>query len=874
MIGSKLGGYEVLELLGKGGMGEVYSASDSKLGRSVAIKVLPQAFTHDPDRVSRFKREAKVLAALNHPNIATIYGLEESGEQQFLVMELVSGETLADKLNRGPVPLEEGLRIALQIAEALEAAHEKGIVHRDLKPANVKITADAKVKVLDFGLAKALENDTTAAALSNSPTLTGAGSYAGMILGTAAYMSPEQAKGFAADPRSDVFSFGCVLYEMLTGKQAFAGDTASDILASVLKTEPSLDLLPARLNPRLRELLKRTLAKNPKQRFHAVADVRFEIEQILSVAAGVVTDRPPTRHSPVPWIAAAAATLAFASVAVLHFRETAPLPPPEMRLEITTPSTLAPLEFALSPDGRYIVFVASGDGPQRLWLRPLDKTEAQPLVGTEGANNPFWSPDSRSIGFTAAGKLKRTDIAGGSPQILANTFASFGGAWSSDGWIVFSAGPGPLSRVSTSGGDPVVVTKLDTPRQVQHRFPRFLPDGRRFIYYSIGTPEGQGIYLASLDGGEPKRLTAADAAGAYVPPGMIAYVRGTTLMARHLDLEKGELSGDPVTIADPVGFIANGTGGFSVSPDGRIAYRGGIASLRQLRWYDRAKGADLALANDSDGNTMLYPELSPDGTRLAMQRSIQNNTDVWVLDLARHGLTRFTFDPAIDLAPVWSPDGQKISFASSRKGPYDLYVKASSGAGIEEPLLESPINKYPQDWSEDGRFLLYAVADPKTGRDLWVLPITGAEPKPFVAVQTPFEELNGQFSPDSRWIVYETNESGRFEIVVQPFPQPSGKWQVSTGGGVQPRWKADGKELYFIAPDGKLMAASVTTSGATFAARTPVALFTASPVIGLGANKHQYIVSRDGRFLVNQPAQTSVPTPITLILNWRPDRGQ
>jgi serine/threonine protein kinase/Tol biopolymer transport system component len=868
-VGTHLGSLEITALIGRGGMGEVYRARDLKLKREVAIKILPEEFSRDPDRVSRFQREAEVLASLNHPNIATIHGLEESGDQQFLVMELVAGETLAEKLTRGPVLVDEALRIALQIAEGLESAHEKGIIHRDLKPANIKITPEGKVKILDFGLAKAFEPDTSSAALSNSPTLSGAATNAGMILGTAAYMSPEQAKGLAADLRSDVFSFGCILYEILTGKAAFEGDTVSEILASVLKSEPDLQRLPPNLNTRLRETIERTLAKNAKRRFYAIGDVRFELERASKQpldsaphAAAVKT------NSPLAWIVAAIATLGFAAIAVLHFRGNPAPDLPEMRLEINTPSTTAPLEFALSPDGRYIVFVASGDGPQRLWLRPLDKTEAQPLVGTEGADSPFWSADSRSIGFTAAGKLQRIDIAGGTPQVLTSTGVTRSGAWNADGTILFNTLTGPLYRIAASGGGDPVVLKQRTRPFLYDSSPQFLPDGRHFLFFSVGSREGTGVYLGSLDEAEPKRLTDASSSGVPLGEGMIAFVRGTSLIAQHFNLKRGELTGDPIRLADPVGYDGNGLGGFSASADGRLAYRGG-GGLRQLQWYDRS-GKGLGAAAASDPATPAYPELSPDGTHLTFQRFVQGNTDVWLSDLARGGMTRFTVDAAIDSAPIWSPDGARIAFYSSRKsGIANLYVKPSSAATAEELLLETTNNKYTQDWSKDGRFLLYCDVDPKTGRDLWALPLTGNDKKPIVVVNTPFEELNGQFSPNGHWVAYQTDESGRFEIVVQTFPVGSGKWQVSTGGGIQPRWRADGKELYFVAPDRKLMAASVT-AGATFTAETPVPLFTVTLPPGGAANRQQYAVSRDGRFLITQPAEASSTTPITVILNWKP----
>jgi Tol biopolymer transport system component len=540
----------------------------------------------------------------------------------------------------------------------------------------------------------------------------------------------------------------------------------------------------------------------------------------------------------------------------------APTQERELHLEISTPDTTAPFEFALSPDGHYIVFVASGDGPQRLWMRSLSETEARPMEGTEGGNYPFWSPDSRSIAFTASGKLKRVDVAGGLPQILWNSSVTRSGAWNVDGTILFTANFGPLSRIAASGGEPVVVTRL-APRQNQHRHPRFLPNGRHFLFYADGTPEVSGIYLGSLDGTEPKRLTSSDTAGASLDAETIAFVRKSSLIGQHLDLKRGELTGDPVKLVDAVGSTPFGFGGFSMSADGTLAYRRGGTPLRQLRWYDRA-GNMVGLAGDPVG-TLLHPELSPDGGRVAFQRSVQGNVEVWLMDLVRGGMTRFAFDPGGGV-PVWSSNAEKIAFGRAE----NLYVKPSNGAGVSMPLLSRPNAKYPQDWSRDGQFLLYGESALKTGRDLWALPMTGHDRRPIAVVNTPFEELNGQFRPDGSWIAYETNESGRFEVDVQRFPEPSSKWQVSIGGGIQPRWSADGKELYFLSPDGQLMVVSITSTGATFVAGTPVALFPARVVLGAGLNKQQYMVSRDGRFLINQAAETTPPTPINLILNWRP----
>jgi Tol biopolymer transport system component len=573
-------------------------------------------------------------------------------------------------------------------------------------------------------------------------------------------------------------------------------------------------------------------------------------------------------------IAMLLAAVALALPAFRHLLEVKAPEPHETRLEISTPPTGVPLEFALSPDGRYMAFVASGDGPQRLWVRPLDKTEATPLKGTEDADYPFWSPDSHSVAFTAGGKLKRIDIAGGLPHVLAVSSAIRGGAWRADGTILFNATLGPLSRVAASGGgEPVAVTRLNS--QVAHVFPQFLPDGRHFTFYAFGTPDTSGIYLASLDGGEPKRLAPSDTEAAYLAPDMIVFGRGTALVAQHLDLQRNELTGEPMTVADPVktdGVV--GYGGFSISDDGRISYRSGGAGLRHLKWYDRT-GKPIGVAGEAISSSLFYPELSPDDRRVAFQRNVQNNIDVWIMDLIRGGLTRFTTESAIDGGPIWSPDGMQIAFISARKGPYALYLKPSSNVGTETLLAEGPNNKVPQDWSRDGRYLLYGESNPKTGRDLLALPMTGAagkDQKPIVVAQSSAEELNGQFSRDGHWVAYETNESGRFEIVVQPFPVATFKSAVSIDGGTQPRWNDDQKELYFIGQDGKMMEASITIDGPTLKAGTPVPLFTASPAPGGGISRQEYAVSRDGRFLINQSADTSTTVPITLILNWKPNR--
>jgi serine/threonine protein kinase/Tol biopolymer transport system component len=869
MIGTKLAHYEITSHIGSGGMGDVYQATDTKLGRSVAIKFLPEAFSHDTERVARFQREARVLASLNHPNIAAIHGVEQIDTRHFLVMELVPGETLADRIKRGAIPIEEALSIAKQIAEALEEAHEKGIIHRDLKPANVKVTPDGKVKVLDFGLAKAYESETSNSSLSNSPTLSMAATNPGIILGTAGYMSPEQAQGKEADRRTDMFAFGCVLYEMLTGRQAFAGETVTQILARVLEREPDWSRLPAATSPAIRRLLRRCLQKDRSRRLKSADAVRIEIDESpfetrqpeeLASSAG-----SPGRHlfRSAILIAVSATVLS----AVMYFRGARPSDGPEMRVDIVTPATDDPASFAVSPDGRRLVFVASGDS-SRLWLRSLDGTTAQPMAGTEGARFPFWSPDSRSVGFFAATKLKRIDIGGGLPHTLTDIGDNpGGGTWSPDGIILFAPLTlSPLYRISASGVEKAAVTKLQETGGISHRFPQFLPGGRQFLFFSTGGGETQGIYMGSLNSPEIKRLTSADTAGAYAPPGWLLYLRQDTLVARRFDIARGELTGDPITIANPVASSSNNYGAFSVSSAGLLSYRaGGSGSQRQLTWFDRS-GKAVGMVGPPD-DSIQDLRLSRDGRRVAVDRDVANNTDVSIIDGPR--MPRFTFDPAIDFSPVWSPDGSRIVFASNRKGHFDLFLKPSNGESAEELLLESAENKNPNDWSSDGRFILYLSTNPQTAYDLWVLPLSG-DRKPFAFLKTKADERGGHFSPDGRWVSYQSNESGRFEIYVRPFPGPGGQWQISTAGGVGPRWRSDGKELYFVAPDGSVMAASIATEGETLQSGPPQKLFQPRILKAGTTGRVQYDVASDGRFLIDVPVEQSATTPITLLMNWKP----
>ena len=872
--GARLGPYEVLAPVGAGGMGEVYKAQDRRLDRPVAIKVLPAHVASDPERKQRFEREAKTLAALSHPHICPVFDVGQQNGVDFLVMEYLEGETLAQRLtSKGALPLDQALQYAIQIADALDKAHRKGIVHRDLKPSNVMLTKQG-VKLLDFGLAK-LQPAGAVGGMSLAATVSSPLTGEGAILGTLHYMAPEQVEGKETDARSDIFSFGALVYEMATGKRAFEGKSAASVMAAILDREPpKMSSLQPLTPPALDHVVSRCLAKDPDERWQAAGDVMRELRWITEAPRAGATIAATARHGSrerVAWTLLATAGLMIVALSIpatLYLRER-PVANPEMRLEITTPATSSPLHFALSPDGLRLAFVASGDGPQRLWVRSLDNVTAQPLPGTEGAEYPFWSPDSRSIGFSSSGKVRRVDIGGGPPQTLADAPAFRGGAWSRDGTILFATtAASPLWRIPATGGEPVPATTIDPPRYYGHRYPQFLPDGRHFLFFAGGSSDRRGIYLGSLEGGEPKRLTDADTFGAYVEPGALFFMRQGALLARHLDVAAGMLTGDPLTVADPVSYESFGLGGFSVSASGRLAYRTSASERRQLTWLDRT-GRMVGMAGEPDANDLLGPELSPDARSVAVTRTVQSNTDIWLLDLLRGGATPFTRDPGIDGSPIWSPDGARIAFFSTLKGTFDLYLKPSSGGG-EEALIESSNVKLPLDWSHDGRFLLYIEIAPKTGYDLWALPMVG-ERKPVLVANTPYEERNGQFSSDGRWVAYQSNESGRFEVYVQPFPGTGGKQQISIAGGEQPRWRVDGKELFFLAPDSKLMAVTVQASGGKLDADSPVALFqTRTPVSSSAIFKAQYAVSRDGRFLINMPLEDSNAAPITLILNWKP----
>jgi eukaryotic-like serine/threonine-protein kinase len=879
--GTKLGPYEILSAIGAGGMGEVYRARDTKLNRDVAIKVLPTSLTADSERLARFQREAQVLAALNHPHIAAIHHVEEAGDTPALVMELVEGETLAERIARGPIPVDEAMPIARQIAEALEAAHEQGIIHRDLKPANIKVRHDGTVKVLDFGLAKLTESSIASpanpSAASLSPTITSPALMTGLgtLLGTAAYMAPEQAKGRPADKRSDIWAFGAVLYEMLTGRRAFGGEDVSDTLAHVLMKKPDWTALPADTPAPVRTLLRRCLEKDRRRRIESASDARLEIDDALTAPADEVTSEGLRRAPPrsptlarLPW--ALAAVLLVALVALLA---TGGLPgsrslvqgnPHAYRSAILPPTDLSGLpgtRLALSPDGAKLAFVAPGPkGRVMLWVRPLEG-EAQPLAGTEDAGAPFWSPDGRFLAFIADGKLKKIDAAGGLALTLCDALSVAPGTWNRDDVILFTpTNTSPLYRVSAAGGTPAPINVLDTKvGETRQLWPVFLPDGRHFLYSSLGGGGRElGVYVGILGSADRTQLLKNSSNAAY-GNGQLLFLNGSTLVTQPFDATRLSLSGAPVPIAQPIETTANAHGGtFAVSQTGVLAYQTLPSPDSQLIWYDRA-GKQLAVVGErasTDGPLML----SPDG-RSALINGGENH-DTWVVDVKSGLRRRFTFGPTENAYAIWSPDGGRIVFGSSRKGHIDLYQKAANGAGDEELLLADTLDKFQTSWSRDGRFILYTAVSGTTSADLWVLPLFG-DRKPYQVVRTPFSENQGKFSPDGRWIAYSSNESGRVEVYVTPFPGPAGKQQISTNGGDHPQWRHDGKEIFFMNGNA-LIATPVTADGARFDVGVAQQLFDLRPA-GIGS---PYDVSPDGqRILVNTAEQTG-PLPITLVVNW------
>lgn len=894
--GARLGPYEVLAPLGAGGMGEVYRARDPRLGRDVAVKVLPAGLSADAERLRRFEQEARAAAALNHPNILAVHDLGQHEGAPYIVSELLEGETLRERLTGTALPVRKAVEYAVQMAQGLAAAHEKGITHRDLKPENVFVTGDGRVKILDFGLAKLTQAEPALSGMSALPT-TPPDTLPGVVLGTIGYMSPEQVRGQAADHRSDIFAFGVIVYEMLAGRRAFRGETAIETMSAILKEDPpDLPVTERHIPPALGRIIDRCLEKNPAARFKSADDLAFALETLSSPSERSETRAAlpdvPARgaRDRRPWLALGAVcggvVATIAAVAATYLRP-APAPAPVYRSAIlpptgvTVPAAPTPYaRFALSPDGRRLAFIgAEAGGATRLWVQLLDSQNAVPLPGTEGAVLPFWSPDSRFIAFRAGGQLKRIDASGGPPLLVTDAVGQAGTAWGPDGTILIANFPGgPIQRVPASGGTPLAATKLGSASgETYHAYPSFLPDGRQFLYLAVGSKatgpgSPNGIYVTALDSTERKLLVPGGSNAVYAQ-GYLFYLRDQTLLAHPFDVERLELTGDPAPVAENVatGGASGTAGGFSVATTGVFAYQTGSAEiggqagvLTQLTWFDR-DGKRIATVGDEARAGDLA--LSPDGLRttISVFDLARRSRDIWFVDIARGLRTRFTFDAAAEQASVWSPDGNRIVFNSRRKGHFDLYMKASSGAGADEELLATNLDKTPLDWSPDGRLILVgSFLDPQTRNDLWILPVDDGR-KPYPYLQTPFDEGQGRFSSDGRWVAYVSNESGRSEVYVAPFPGPGGKWQVSTTGGVWPRWQHNGKELFYRAPDNRLMVAEVNGSGSAFAVGAVRPLFTL-PAFGGGS---AYDATPDGqRFLVNAPSEQSTAVPITLVVNW------
>jgi eukaryotic-like serine/threonine-protein kinase len=852
-------------------MGEVYRARDTTLHRDVALKILPEAFAIDPDRVARFAREAQVLASLNHANIATIHGLEGRA----LVLELIEGPTLADRIAAGRLSLDAALDIARQIADALVAAHDQGVIHRDLKPSNIKVRADGTVKVLDFGLAKMLDHAPSHLDVSHSPTMMA--SVSGTLMGTAPYMAPEQAKGHDVDRRADVWAFGCVLFEMLTGRRAFDGGSTSEVIAAVLMSEPDWTRLPASTPASIRRLLRRCLEKDARARLRDIADARLEIADARHdpAPAPSTSAARPFHGERLAWASALLLTAVLAAAAWFWQRPIASALT-QITFDIVTPPVTEPEDFgsmALSPDGRTLAFVAAFQGRPHLWVRSIDTVDARALQGTEDATLPFWSPDSRSIGFFGDRVVKRFDLDGGLVRTLTTATAGLGGAWNRDGVIIFPRNPASgLFRIPDTGGPSEELTRLESDH-AGHNYPRFLPDDRHFLYYVVGSPAARGVYVGSLDGSVSRKLLEADSPSVY-SAGHLIFQRQTTLFAQKFDLARLELQGAPFPAMEGLGIDNDLAGGglFTATSDGTLAVRLSVKPAeRRLAWLDRS-GQTVQTLTEADLG-LLSPVLSPSGNEVAMLRRVAGNSDVWLADTRRGALTRLTNHPGEDIFPIWSADGRSVIFTSNRTGTFGFYQKDVSG-GEEKLILPAIADEvFPSDASSDGTTILYQRRSVATSGDLYALSLTGSGASTLL-FESEYDERDPQLSPDGRWVAYQANNSGRFEIYVRPFPGPGPAIAVTTGGGAGVRWRSDGRELFYLALDATLMAVPITPGAdrQSLDVGSPVGLFPSRLGRVLRGNPGaMYDVAPDGnRFLLNVLPERLESPPIRLILNWQP----
>ncbi len=888
MLGKKLAHYDIIEMLGKGGMGEVYRANDTKLGRDVAIKILPSELSGDPERAARFEREARTLASLQHANIASIYGYELDGETRFLAMELADGEDLSQRLARGPIPVDDVVDYGIQFAAGLDAAHAINVIHRDIKPANIKIATDGTLKILDFGLARAYSGDaSTQSNPEHSPTITSAMTQAGVILGTAAYMSPEQARGKAMDHRTDVWGFGVVMFEMLSGHRLFDGETVSDTLAGVLRADIPWDRLPDDTPPALHKLLERCLERDPTRRLQAIGEARIFLENIKAGDTGEVPIQAlaePTRgfgRERIVWIALVAA-LALGLMATQLRSPTTPT-------TLVTQSTFAPpvgwdfsvgAPFAVAPDGRRIAFVAiarpenedADAGERHIFIKDLAEADPVRLVEVDGEAYPFWSPDGRWVAFYDNGKLNKIEARGGPVIPLCDAQDGRGGTWNDAGTIIFQPDWSEhLEKVSSGGGQPGAVTQLNKKEfDVAHRWPQFLPDGRRFLFYKVNTTntvnsELSGIYLGSLDSDEIKFLLRSESRGVY-SDGNIVYRFGSTLMARPFDVDREEFTGDPLPIANNVtgGAVSWGGAHFGVVDTGVLVYmRGAIASRSILQWRDR-QGTKLESLGEPDN--FFEPSLSHDGTRVVVNVG-HDVGDLWIYDVKRGTRTRFTYDAADDRSPLWSPNDDRIAFDSPRNGPGELWTKSASGQGQATLLHTFNSQIVPSQWTWDGRYILVSVLSlGENGWDLWVYDFETNEARALIASQ--FNDMSAQLSPNGKWLTYVSDEAGAAGVYVQSFPEGASRWMISSGASWEPIWRPDGKEICFLGGSGnQLVSVPVTTDG-EFTFGEPTKLMDVPIKNG---QRVGYSYSSDGlRFLMNElPPADANQVGARLIQNWQ-----
>ncbi|HTO76566.1 MAG TPA: protein kinase [Thermoanaerobaculia bacterium] len=884
--GTKLGPYEILSPLGAGGMGEVYRAQDTRLERTVAVKVLTSHLSSSAELRQRFEREAKTISRLSHPHICALYDVGQADGVEYLVMEYLEGETLTQRLARGPLPPEQVLRYGVEMAEALDQAHRQGIVHRDLKPGNVMVSKSG-VKLLDFGLAKVVAPVTPASGVTSLPTMQGSPdlTQGGTILGTFQYMAPEQLEGKDADPRTDIFALGAVLYEMATGRKAFAGKSQASLIGSILKDEPpAISAVQPMVPPALDRVVRTCLAKDPEDRWQSAHDIAAELKWISEgsqagiAAPATVSTRRRSRER-IAWAGFALATLAAIALGVGYLRR-APAAARATRFEIV-PSDVAPFRtlsnavatmIALSPDGRLLAFEAEDSkGKRSLWIRALDGLEARPLPGTEDAWYPFWSPDSRSIGFFANKKLKRVDASGGPVQDVCDAVDGRGGAWNRDGVILLApSATSPLHRVAASGGVPVPAIPLDAAHgEDSQRWPTFLPDGKHFLYFSYlgANPEARnqngGIRVGRLDSKETRAVVPQASNVAYSEPGELLFSRGGNLLAQRFDSKVLQVVGEAVPVAQGVVVDdAKKLAFFSASSTGVLAYARDKAFPARLLWLDR-QGRQIGSVGES--GDYRFPRLSPDGRKLSIAVAQGPRTSLWIYDLNRGSSTRFSGDTAYDDGPaIWSPDGTRLAFGSARGGPQRLFVRPVGGTGSEQALLKTADAEIPVDWSHDGRFIAFDAPGGTTDWDIWILPLEG-DRKPFPFRQSPAADVGPSFSPDGKWIAFTAVESGKSDVLAAPFPGPGDPVPISTAGGRDAKWRGDGKELFYIAEDGKMMAVPIR-EGATLEPGVPAALFDARTRVQPG---FRFDVSPDGqRFLVVTRGSDVEFSPIAVVVNW------